>query len=161
MAADWVDERNAGEKFGLPPSQVVDYLALIGDSSDNVPGAPGIGPKTARDAPPAVRNVEALLERGRGDLREAGPGVAPGERRPGAADEAPRDHPDRCAGGAGSGGMDPPGAGPGEAPGVLAELEFRTLIDKYARRREPRWRGVRPGGPVPGRRPAREPRRGL
>ncbi|HEU5171694.1 MAG TPA: hypothetical protein VFU46_14195, partial [Gemmatimonadales bacterium] len=34
----WVDESNASERFGIPPAQVVDYLALVGDSSDNVPG---------------------------------------------------------------------------------------------------------------------------
>ena len=44
---EWVDESNAGDKFGIPPEKIPDYLALIGDSSDNVPGAPGIGPKTA------------------------------------------------------------------------------------------------------------------
>lgn len=44
---EWVDESNAHEKFGIPPEQITDYLALVGDSSDNVPGAPGIGPKTA------------------------------------------------------------------------------------------------------------------
>ena len=44
---EWVDTRNASERLGVPPERVVDYLALIGDSSDNVPGAPGIGPKTA------------------------------------------------------------------------------------------------------------------
>ncbi|MGD8289483.1 MAG: DNA polymerase I, partial [Gemmatimonadota bacterium] len=44
VAAEWVDESNADEKFGIPPSQVADYLALVGDSSDNVPGARGVGP---------------------------------------------------------------------------------------------------------------------
>lgn len=35
------------EKYGIKPSQMVDYLSLIGDSVDNIPGIPGIGPKTA------------------------------------------------------------------------------------------------------------------
>jgi DNA polymerase I len=35
------------EKFGVPPSQIADYLALVGDTSDNIPGIGGVGPKTA------------------------------------------------------------------------------------------------------------------
>ncbi|HEY5078221.1 MAG TPA: 5'-3' exonuclease H3TH domain-containing protein [Opitutaceae bacterium] len=35
------------EKFGVPPSQIADYLALVGDTSDNIPGIAGVGPKTA------------------------------------------------------------------------------------------------------------------
>jgi DNA polymerase I len=35
------------EKFGVPPELIIDYLALIGDTSDNVPGIPKVGPKTA------------------------------------------------------------------------------------------------------------------
>jgi DNA polymerase-1 len=35
------------ENFGVPPNQIIDYLAIIGDASDNIPGLPGFGPKTA------------------------------------------------------------------------------------------------------------------
>ncbi len=60
--ADWVDRSNASDKFGIPPEQVIDYLALIGDSSDNVPGAPGIGPKTAVKLLEAHGGLDAILE---------------------------------------------------------------------------------------------------
>ncbi len=62
VAAEWVDESNAHEKFGIPSSQVVDYLALIGDSSDNIPGARGVGPKTALKLLEEYGSVDAILE---------------------------------------------------------------------------------------------------
>ncbi|HEX9107053.1 MAG TPA: DNA polymerase I [Longimicrobiales bacterium] len=60
---EWVDLRNASERLGVPPTQVVDYLALIGDSSDNVPGARGIGPKTAISLIQELGSVEEILAR--------------------------------------------------------------------------------------------------
>ncbi|MGD9888269.1 MAG: 5'-3' exonuclease H3TH domain-containing protein, partial [Halothiobacillaceae bacterium] len=42
-----LDPSGVEEKFGVPPGLIVDYLALMGDSSDNVPGVKGCGPKTA------------------------------------------------------------------------------------------------------------------
>src|SRR5437762_13706739 len=43
----WVSTENAKERLGVSPDYVTDYLALVGDSSDNVPGVRGIGDKTA------------------------------------------------------------------------------------------------------------------
>jgi len=58
---EWVDTKNARERLGVEPGHVVDYLALIGDSSDNVPGARGIGPKTAIQLIEQYGDVESIL----------------------------------------------------------------------------------------------------
>ncbi len=42
-----LDEAGVRDKFGVPPALIADYLALVGDKSDNIPGVPGVGPKTA------------------------------------------------------------------------------------------------------------------
>ena len=47
MSGESLDEKGVQEKFGIKPTQIVDYLALIGDSVDNVPGVDKVGPKTA------------------------------------------------------------------------------------------------------------------
>lgn len=51
------------EKFGVPPELVVDAQALIGDTADNVPGAPGIGVKTAAQLLAEYGSLDVLLER--------------------------------------------------------------------------------------------------
>ena len=51
------------EKFGVGPDKVIDVQALIGDSTDNVPGAPGIGPKTAAELMGMFGSLDAILER--------------------------------------------------------------------------------------------------
>ncbi|HEU5210984.1 MAG TPA: DNA polymerase I [Longimicrobiales bacterium] len=58
---EWVDTKNARERLGVEPTHVIDYLALIGDSSDNVPGARGIGPKTAIQLIEQYGDVESIL----------------------------------------------------------------------------------------------------
>jgi len=47
MSGTVLDPTSVEAKFGVPPEQIIDYLALIGDTSDNVPGVPQVGPKTA------------------------------------------------------------------------------------------------------------------
>ena len=59
----YVDESNAAERLGVPPRQVADYLALVGDSSDNVPGVKGIGDKGARQLLQEFGDLETILAR--------------------------------------------------------------------------------------------------
>jgi DNA polymerase-1 len=47
MSNEWLDEAGVQQKFGVSPTQIVDYLTLIGDSVDNIPGVDKVGPKTA------------------------------------------------------------------------------------------------------------------
>ena len=47
MSNRYMDEAGVEEKFGVKPEQIIDYLALVGDASDNIPGVPKCGPKTA------------------------------------------------------------------------------------------------------------------
>ncbi len=57
----WYDAAGVMEKFGVAPEQVVDVLALMGDSIDNIKGVPGIGEKGARDLIARYGSLEALL----------------------------------------------------------------------------------------------------
>ncbi len=58
-----VDVANAADRLGVAPDRVVDYLALVGDSSDNVPGVKGVGDKTARALIAQYGDLESILER--------------------------------------------------------------------------------------------------
>ncbi len=52
------------ERYGVKPSQLPEYKGLVGDPSDNIPGVPGIGPKTAAPLIEKYGNMENLLEKG-------------------------------------------------------------------------------------------------
>lgn len=54
--------REVVEKFGVAPELIPDYLALVGDSSDNIPGVPGIGPKGAAELLNANGPAESWLD---------------------------------------------------------------------------------------------------
>ncbi|MBM3812044.1 MAG: DNA polymerase I [Acidimicrobiia bacterium] len=60
---EWYDPAKVEEFLGVAPSQVADLLALKGDSVDNIPGAPGIGDKGARDLIREFGSVEAAMDR--------------------------------------------------------------------------------------------------
>jgi DNA polymerase-1 len=61
MSNTRLDRAGVKAKFDVFPEQIVDYLALVGDSSDNIPGVTGVGPKTAAKWLNQYRNLEGLL----------------------------------------------------------------------------------------------------
>jgi DNA polymerase-1 len=63
MYERWVGPQQVLEKTGVRPDQIVEYMALLGDSIDNIAGIPGVGPKTASQLIAQFGTAEALLER--------------------------------------------------------------------------------------------------
>ncbi len=62
MSDTVMDETGVMEKFGVRPDQIIDYLALMGDSSDNIPGVEKVGPKTAAKWLNQYDSLDQLLE---------------------------------------------------------------------------------------------------
>ncbi|WP_018717504.1 DNA polymerase I [Arhodomonas aquaeolei] len=63
MSGTVLDVAGVEEKFGVTPGQIIDYLALVGDTSDNIPGVPGVGPKTAVALLAHFGDLDALYAR--------------------------------------------------------------------------------------------------
>ncbi|MDP0499407.1 MAG: 5'-3' exonuclease H3TH domain-containing protein [Verrucomicrobiota bacterium JB022] len=57
-----MDEAAVEAKFGVPPKMIPDYLALVGDTSDNIPGIAGVGPKTAAKWLLQYKSVEGVIQ---------------------------------------------------------------------------------------------------
>ena len=62
MSDTLMDETGVVEKFGVKPNQIIDYLALMGDTSDNIPGVPKVGPKTASKWLVKYETIENVIE---------------------------------------------------------------------------------------------------
>ncbi|MDX1606111.1 MAG: DNA polymerase I, partial [Candidatus Competibacterales bacterium] len=58
-----LDAAAVEERFGVPPERIIDYLALMGDSSDNIPGVPGVGAKTAARWLQQYGSLDAIIDR--------------------------------------------------------------------------------------------------
>jgi DNA polymerase I len=63
------DEAGVRERYGIPPVLVPDFIGLKGDTSDNIPGIPGIGDKTAAQLLQQYGSLEAVLERAPADMK--------------------------------------------------------------------------------------------
>ena len=63
MKDETIDHETVVRKNGLEPGQMLDVLGLAGDSSDNIPGVPGVGPKTATTLLKSFSNMDALYDR--------------------------------------------------------------------------------------------------
>jgi DNA polymerase-1 len=58
-----MDRAGVIEKFGIPPELIIDYLALLGDKSDNIPGVPGVGEKTALGLLQGIGSLDDIYAR--------------------------------------------------------------------------------------------------
>lgn len=62
MTETCLDVNGVTDKFGVPPTLIIDYLALLGDKSDNIPGVPGVGEKTAVALLQGIGSLEKIYE---------------------------------------------------------------------------------------------------
>ena len=62
MSNTIMDKAGVEEKFGVKPGQIIDYLALMGDTSDNIPGVPKVGPKTASKWLLQYESLDGIIE---------------------------------------------------------------------------------------------------
>lgn len=77
MTNTLMDEAGVLKKFGVRPKQIIDYLALVGDASDNIPGIPNCGPKTAgkwllehRSLSELIKNADSIKGKAGENLRK-------------------------------------------------------------------------------------------
>ncbi len=135
--AEIIDAGRVQEKMGVPPERVVDFLGLAGDSSDNVPGVPGVGPKTALKLLAEYGTIEGIL-------------AATGSMKKGKLRERLEEHADQARlsrrlvtirrdvplEGVGPEDLAPAGPDEGKVRTILTRLEFSSMIDRVIPRTE-------------------------
>ena len=133
MADRELDRDGVIGKYGVPPERILDYLALMGDVSDNIPGVPKVGPKTAAKWLNEYGSLDELMDRGR---RNQGQGRREPAGQHGAAAPVPdaRHHQVRCGFAARPGRHRAAGCGPGGAQGPVRAVRVQDLAGGIARR---------------------------
>lgn len=90
---EWITPETGPERFAIPPEQMANYLAMVGDSSDNIPGVPGIGKGTAPKVRDQLPTLKAALE----DVENGRAGSTGARQRHEGAEPRIRDDPARRA----------------------------------------------------------------
>ena len=136
----WYDAAKVKEFMGVHPGQVADLLALMGDAVDNIPGAPGIGDKGARDLIERFGSVEAAIERAAEVERKTYRESLAEQRRADPHEQAARVHRHRCAGRVCAGSRQGAGSGRGapkshlQRDGISQPAEGAGAVGGFARR---------------------------
>jgi len=131
MSNTIMDAKGVLEKFEVPPEHIVDYLALIGDTSDNIPGVPKVGPKTAVKWLKQYGSLDNIIEH----ADEIGGKV--GENLRASLDQLPQSHElatIRCDLDMGIGleQLEPAEPDREKLRKMYTELEFRSWLDELA-----------------------------
>jgi 5'-3' exonuclease len=126
------DEAGVVERFGVPPAAIPDWLALVGDDADGIPGVPGWGEKSAAAVPTRYGSLETIPD----DVARSDVSVRGGERLAASLSRPPRRglslSPARHAPHRRAARRRPRGPGPA---GRRAEIETEELLGRV-----PRWR---------------------
>lgn len=76
---EYIKQEEVIKKFGIPPSHIIDFLAIVGDAADNIPGIKGLGPKTAAELlneygslQGIYNNINSITQKKRKELLELG-----------------------------------------------------------------------------------------
>ena len=129
-----IGETEVREKFGVGPDKVIDVQALCGDSTDNVPGVPGIGVKTAAELINSYGDLETLLAHAVGDQTAEAPRGVDRKRGQGAAVEGAGQARRRGAAALPVIGTQGQAVRPEKLFPFLDEMELRALKSRIAQR---------------------------